>query len=370
MSEYFIGLISGTSVDAIDAVLMDFSKSNTHIVTSYSQPINNNLKNAIQSAISKNTWPQETEGLDLQFADESVKAVKHLLSQASLNAAQINAIGSHGQTIWHDPDGDPPISIQVGNAQHIANQASITTIGNFRQADMDAGGQGAPLACTYHAEVLCDLNENRVILNLGGIANITFLPKDSSKDIIGFDTGPANTLLDAWIKRHKNLDYDKDSTWAKTGKVNQELLNLFLTDKYFKENPPKSTGREKFNLHWLQRMLDQYQKPISEHDVQATLLILTTRSVANAIKKWVPETSRVLLCGGGSNNSFLISQLQKELPNISVEQTSLYGVSENWMEAMCFAWLAKQKIENRPGNTPSVTGATKKIVLGDCYKPI
>ncbi len=369
MSELFIGLMSGTSVDAIDAVLMDFSKSNTYIVASFSQPLENLLRDKINRAIAKQSWPQEITELDKKFAQASSQIVEKLLTKASLHANQICAIGSHGQTIWHDPNGTPPVSIQIGNIQQIANTTHITTVGNFRQADLDVGGQGAPLACAYHEKIFRDDKEYRAIINLGGIANITFLPADKTSDVIGFDTGPANTLLDAWIKKHQDLDFDKNGAWAKSGKINSGLLNLMLEDMYFKQLPPKSTGREKFNLIWLQYMLDQYEEFVPENDVQATLVALTVQSITNAIKTWTANISRVLLCGGGSHNSYLVSQLQNALQKIPVELTSTHGVSEKWMEAMAFAWLAKQTLEGKPGNISSVTGATKKVVLGELHKP-
>jgi anhydro-N-acetylmuramic acid kinase len=369
MSELFIGLMSGTSVNAIDAVLMDFSKSNTHIVESFSQPIGDALKIEINRTIANQTWPQEIDELDTQFAKASSQAVHHLLSKASLSASQIAAVGSHGQTVFHDPKGVPPISIQIGHPQKIADNTKITTIGNFRQADIDAGGQGAPLACAYHELLFRNKKENCVVLNLGGIANITLLPADNTLNVIGFDTGPANTLLDTWIKKHQSIEYDKNGAWAKAGMVNQGLLNLLLEDEYFKLPPPKSTGREKFNPIWLQHKLDQYEEFVTENDVQATLVALTVKSVTQAIQTWAPNTSRILLCGGGSNNAHLVSQLQSENKNIHVELTSTYGVSEEWMEAMAFAWLAKQTQEGKPGNLPSVTGASKSLVLGNIHDP-
>jgi len=370
MSELFIGLMSGTSVDAIDAVLMDFSKSPTHLVASFSQPINDKLKNEINQLISNNTWPQKIERVDAEFAIASTQAVHNLLTSASITATQISAIGSHGQTIFHAPNETPGISVQIGNAQLIAQQTNITTVANFRQADIDAGGQGAPIACAYHAKTLQHDNENRIILNLGGIANITMLPANDSENIIGFDTGPANGLLDAWIKKHQQLDFDENGTWAKTGTVNQGLLTVMLEDEYFKQAPPKSTGREKFNLIWLQYMLDQYEEFVTEKDVQATLIALTAKTIANAIQAWAPNTSRILLCGGGSYNSFLVSQLQNSLANIPLEATSNYGISEEWMEAMAFAWYAKRNLEAKTTNIPSVTGASKKVILGEIYQPV
>ena len=369
MSELYIGLMSGTSVDAIDAVLMDFSKSNTHIVASFSQPLEGTLRKEINQVIAKQTWPQDIKELDTQFAQASIQAIQHLLDAASLQANQISAIGGHGQTIWHDPNGVPPVSIQIGSAQQIADATEIITVGNFRQADIAASGQGAPLTCAYHEIVFRDAQEDRAIINLGGIANITLLPADKNLDVIGFDIGPANTLLDAWIKKHQDLDFDRNGAWAKTGAVNSGLLNVMLKDEYFKNSPPKSTGREKFNLIWVQYMLDQYEEFVTEKDVQATLVALTTQSIANAIKTWTPNTSRILLCGGGSYNTHLVSQLQETVQNIPVELTSTYGVSEEWMEAMAFAWLAKQTLDGNPGNIPSVTGASKKVALGEIHNP-
>ncbi len=369
MSELFIGLMSGTSVDAIDAVLMDFSKSPTHLVASFSQPIENELKNEINQLISNNTWPQNIEYVDSEFAKASTQAVHNLLASASVETSQISAIGSHGQTIFHAPNDIPGISIQIGNAQIIANQTGITTIANFRQADIDAGGQGAPIACAFHAKTLQHEHEDRIILNLGGIANITALPRNTAEKIIGFDTGPANGLLDAWIKKHQGLDFDKNGAWAKSGTVDNGLLNVMLEDEYFKLAPPKSTGREKFNLIWLQYMLDQYEEFVTEKDVQATLIALTTQSISNAIQTWAPNTSRMLLCGGGSYNPYLVSQLQNSMPNIPVETSSKHGISEEWMEAMAFAWYAKRKLEGKTANIPSVTGASKKVILGETYQP-
>lgn len=369
MSELYIGLMSGTSVDAIDAVLMDFSKSSSHIVETFSQELNTDLKDKINSAIAKNSWPQDVVDIDHEFALASVEAVNSLLAKASIFAEHVAAIGSHGQTIWHQPNGIPSCSIQIGNAQLIAKETGIQTISNFRQADIDAGGQGAPLACAYHAEILRSDTENRIILNLGGIANITYLPSDTSKDIIGFDTGPANTLLDAWIKKHKNLDFDQDGIWAKSGHVNTGLLNIMLKELYFRQPPPKSTGRERFNLVWLQYMLDQYEEFVIEKDVQATLVALTALTIKDAIKKYTSSANRILVCGGGSKNTYLLSQLQNKLGDIPVEPTNSFGVPEKWMEAMTFAWLAKRNLENKPGNLPTVTGATKVVTLGESFLP-
>ncbi len=364
MPEYFIGLMSGTSVDAIDAVLMDFSQSDTHIVTALSQTIDQSLRSEINSLIAKKQLPTNYKETDEQFAQASSNAVKKLLKQSSIEAEDIIAIGSHGQTVFHDPKGIPPVSIQIGDPQKIANTTNIPTIGNFRQADIDAGGEGAPLACAYHAQVLQNPDEERVVINLGGIANITKLPQNKSDPIIGFDTGPASTLMDAWAQKHLNKAYDQDGEWAKSGKVNKKLLEQMLQDDYFSMLPPKSTGREYFNIEWLQHFLDNTLESIPAENIQATLLALTTYTIADSIDAWCPQTKKILLCGGGSENKYLVQQLKIILNKITFQQTSDYGVPSKWMEAMAFAWLAKQNIEGKPGNIPSVTGADKPVLLG------
>ena len=365
MSELYIGLMSGTSVDAIDAVLMDFSKSNTHIVSRYSQAIDTTLRDGINALIARKQIPKNAEELDKQFAHASCRAVETLLNQSSIHSNDVVAIGSHGQTVFHDPKGTPAVSIQIGDPQVIANLSGIPTVGNFRQADIDAGGEGAPLACAYHAEALQDIKEERVVLNLGGIANITKLPADKSEPIIGFDTGPANTLMDAWAQNHLNKSFDQDGNWAKTGQINAKLLERLLKDEYFSKPPPKSTGREHFNLDWLNEILQTHASTLSPKDIQATLLALTVYSIADSIETWCPKSKIVLLCGGGSKNNFLVESLTTKLKQTSLQQTDDYGIPSDWMEAMAFAWLAKQNIENNPGNIPSVTGADKAVILGE-----
>lgn len=369
MARLFIGLMSGTSVDAIDAVLMDFSESDTCLLAHFSQPIDADLKREITRVIAARAWPQETATLDSQLAASSVQAIGRLLGEAAVGADQVEAVGSHGQTVFHDPQGTPPVSIQLGNAEEIARCAGIPTVGNFRQADIDAGGQGAPLACAYHARLFrCD-HENRAILNLGGIANLTFLPQDPSLDVTGFDTGPANTLSDAWIQHCRGLDFDQGGEWAKNGAVPRGLLELMLKDPYFQRPPPKSTGRETFNLAWLQSMLARHETPLPEQDVQATLVELTATSVAQAVHAHPLPVARVLLCGGGSHNAYLVSRLEHAMASLPVECTDVHGVPSKWLEAMAFAWLAKQAVDGTPANLPSVTGACRDVILGEVHRP-
>ncbi len=369
MARLFIGLMSGTSVDAIDAVLMDLSDSDSRLLAHFSQPIDAALKDEINRVIAARAWPQETATLDSQFAAASVQAIRHLLEEAAVRADQVEAVGSHGQTVFHDPQGTPPISIQLGSAEEIARGAEIPTVGNFRKADIDAGGQGAPLACAYHARLFRSEHEDRAILNLGGIANLTFLPQDSSLDVTGFDTGPANTLSDAWIQHCRDLDFDRGGDWAKSGTVDRDLLDRMLEDPYFQRPPPKSTGREAFNLAWLQTMLARHATPLLEQDVQATLVEFTATSIAKAMHAHPSQMARVLLCGGGSNNAYLVSRLEHAMAGVPVECTDVHGVPSKWLEAMTFAWLAKQAVDGTPANLPSVTGACRDVVLGEVHSP-
>lgn len=371
MARLFIGLMSGTSVDAIDAVLMDLSASDSRLVAHFSQDIDPELKSEINRVIAARAWPQDTTALDRQLVKSSVQAIHHLLDKASVRADQVEAVGSHGQTVFHDPEGTPPVSIQLGDAREIARTAGIPTVGNFRQADIDAGGQGAPLACAYHAWLFRSTRENRAILNLGGIANLTFLPSDPSLDVTGFDTGPANTLSDAWIQHCRGPDFDHNGDWARSGSVDRDLLERMLDDPYFERPPPKSTGRETFNLAWLRTGLARHGTPLAHEDVQATLVELTAQSVAQALLAHARTSApaRILLCGGGSNNAYLVSRLVHAMPDLSVESTDMHGVPSKWLEAMTFAWLAKQAVDGTPANLPSVTGARQEVVLGEVHRP-
>ena len=369
MARLFIGLMSGTSVDAIDAVLMDFSASD-RLVAHFSQPIDPVLKSEINRIIAARAWPQDTATLDQRLVEASVQAIHRLLEEASIRADQIEAVGSHGQTVFHDPEGAPPVSIQLGDAREIACTAGIPTVGNFRQADIDAGGQDAPLACAYHARLFRSRNEDRAVLNLGGIANLTFLPSDPSQDVTGFDTGPANTLSDAWIQHCRALDFDHDGEWAKSGSVNRDLLEQMLEDPYFERPPPKSTGRETFNLTWLRARLARHGTPLAHEDVQATLVELTAQSAALGMQAHPGSSApaRVLLCGGGGNNAYLVSRLEHAMAGMPVERTDVHGVPSKWLEAMTFAWLAKRAVDGEPANLPSVTGARRAVVLGEVHR--
>ena len=257
--------------------------------------------------------------------------------------------------------------MQIGDANQIAELTGITTVADLRRRDMAAGGQGAPLVSAFHAAMYLSTKKTRVILNIGGIANITTLPVDSNFIITGFDTGPGNGLMDAWVQKHKQQNFDDDGQWASSGSVNQKLLAQLLSNDYFTKTPPKSTGRELFNLNWLEQQLSQISENISDVDVQATLAEFTVVSISNAINQHSSETDEVIVCGGGTRNSFLMKNLSENLKPTEVKTTDDLGLPAEWVEATAFAWLAKETLAHRPGNVPGVTGAKHSVVLGGIY---
>ena len=291
-----------------------------------------------------------------------------MLEENAITPQQVRAVGSHGQTILHLPGATPPRTLQIGDPSRISGLTGITTVADFRRADMAAGGQGAPLAPAFHAWRFRNHGSNRIVLNIGGIANITVLPASGAVDVTGFDTGPGNTLMDAWIQQCLNQDFDNQGRFAASGRVQDELVRLMLADGYFSAPPPKSTGKDDFNLAWLATFIEQAGKTFSNEDVQATLLELTAVSIANAILQAAPETDEILTCGGGIHNPVLMQRLRSLLPGIEAKSTSAYGVDPDAVEALTFAWLAKQRLENIPANLPSVTGAKKAVVLGAVYQ--
>lgn len=365
MSEIYIGLMSGTSMDAVDAVLVDFSTSPLKLVASNTFPIPKDLKEKLIALCTPgdneiDRMAQLDNQLGFLFAD----AVNKLLSFANISNKQINAIGSHGQTVRHIPTGDFPYTLQIGNPSVISEQTGITTIADFRRKDMAAGGQGAPLAPAFHNAVFRSDQQDRVALNVGGIANITILPADKNKPVTGFDTGPANGLMDLWCMQHQNKPFDKDGQWAASGKVQNNLLKQFLDDPYFKLAPPKSTGREHFNRDWLDNFSEI--KNESPEDVQATLCALTVETIALDIER-TGSKQEIIVCGGGAYNNHLMTQLSERLSEHAVKSSTELGIEPDWVEAIAFAWLARQTRNHLPGNLPAVTGARHEAVLGAIY---
>ncbi|MGB1801269.1 MAG: anhydro-N-acetylmuramic acid kinase [Gammaproteobacteria bacterium] len=366
---YYIGLMSGTSMDAVDAALVEFDNK-AKLIHYCEYPIEQSLRHQVRS-INENSSLSQVAALDHQLGHLFADAVNDLLKQTNVSSEQIIAIGSHGQTVFHKPDASPDSpytsSIQIADPNIICAKTGISTVADFRRMDMAYDGQGAPLASAFHQYQFQQEDKSLVILNIGGIANITLLPNDASK-IIGFDTGPGNGLLDDWIQLNKSEEYDKDSAWALSGKENADLLKSLLSDDYFSVEPPKSSGRDYFNLNWLKEHLDKQDKNIAAVDVQATLLKLTVTTISDAIKKVAGDYDEVLLCGGGAYNPQFSKLLQQSLTKHKVTTTSNYGLTPDCIEAVTFAWLAKQRIENKPANIPNVTGANRKVLLGGIYK--
>jgi len=360
----YLGLISGTSADGIDAALVRFQDDMPDLVAGLTHPWPEALRRRILAVA------QDEERLDLDSygrLDTSVgicfaDAANAVLRKAGIDAREVRALGSHGQTLRHRPAGDPPFTLQVGDPATIAERTGIDTVADFRRADVAAGGQGAPLVPAFHATVLSVPGKARVVLNLGGIANITVLAAEGG--VSGFDTGPANGLMDAWYLRHHGKNFDADGALAASGSADADLLADLLDDEYFALPAPKSTGREHFHLAWLDA-----HDAVAQHrieDVQATLLELTARSVADAIARYAPTAADVVACGGGVHNGALMRRLADVLDR-PFASSAACGIDPDHVEAMAFAWLARQRLLGRAGNLPAVTGARGYRQLGAIY---
>jgi len=366
---YFVGLMSGTSADGIDAALVSFDADNnpsvrTTLHTAYPPDLLADL--IALSEARADDYPKIDE-LNERLGELFAESVIRLMQRSETGPEQVTAIGSHGHTVRHAPNAPEPFSLQIGDASIIANRTGITTVADFRSADIAVGGQGAPLVPAFHQSVFGSTDQNRAIINIGGIANITYLPAGNASPVLGFDTGPGNTLLDHWIKQHLHLDYDDDGGWASQGNFSDSLLQALLADPYFAHAPPKSTGKEYFNLTWLGEIANTVSDTFAPVDVQATLARLTARSIAQALETWLPDTEEIYLCGGGLKNRHLVSLLETQCAPVPIEDTSMLGIDPDWVEAAAFAWLAKQALEGKPGNLPSVTGARHAVALGKVF---
>lgn len=359
-SDLYIGLMSGTSLDGVDAVLACFERPDV-IVASRFLSFPDDLRNALASLLQ----PGEDEVHRSALAGNRLShvyaaAVRELLAQTGEPPDRIRAIGCHGQTIRHAPARG--YTVQIGNGALLAELTGIRVVCDFRSRDIAAGGQGAPLVPTFHAQVFGHPDKVRAIVNIGGIANITYLPPHGR--VIGFDCGPGNALMDEWVATHRGTRYDADGAWASQGRIIETLLSAWMATPYFEQPPPKSTGRELFNLKWARPHLRPEHAPA---DVQATLSELTARSVAQAIERFCPETQEVYVCGGGASNTDLMRRLGACLPSAGISTTSALGIHPDWVEAVAFAWLARETLAGRPGNLPAVTGASGQRVLGCIY---
>ncbi|MBV6799043.1 anhydro-N-acetylmuramic acid kinase [Xanthomonas campestris pv. paulliniae] len=367
-SPLYLGLMSGTSADGIDAALVRFADA-THrrcelvagTTVAWEPQLRETLVALGQGA---ETVAIDALGqLDAQVGLAFAAAANRLIGDSGVERRQIRAIGSHGQTIRHRPNANPAFTWQIGDASRIAEHTGITTVADFRRRDVAAGGQGAPLMPAFHLAMLGAGDEDRAVLNLGGIGNLTLIPRDGA--VLGFDTGPANALLDSWCQRHHGTPFDAEGAFAASGRVDAALLQALLADPWFALPPPKSTGREQFHLDWAVQAMGSAR--LDAADVQATLLELTAASVADALLRLQPTTRRVLVCGGGVRNPVLLARLAARLPGMVVESSARYGLDPDYLEAMGFAWLAAELLAGRAANLPAVTGAAGPRLLGAIY---
>lgn len=365
-TQKYIGLMSGTSLDAIDAALVEFNEHGYPTLLATSETaIPTPLKTAIlHLCTAKHITLTELGETDRQLGILFATAVENLLAESHTDRHTIRAIGSHGQTIWHAPNSDHPFTLQIGDANHIAAHTGIDTIADFRRKDMALGGQAAPLVPAFHQTLFAQQETTTIVLNIGGIANITVLRPHHPT--IGYDTGVGNMLMDHWTRIHRHTHYDKDAAFAKQGIVNQSLLTTLLKEPYLQLPAPKSTGRERFSPNWLDHHLATLP-PLPPENVQRTLLEYTAQTIADQIHSFQAEKNRLITCGGGAKNPLLIERLMALLPNWHIAPSDNYGISGDYLEAIAFAWLAYRHIHGLSGNLPEVTGASREAVLGVYY---
>ena len=363
----FIGLISGTSMDAVDAALVAFERDGITTVATHSASIPGDLKHELHalaqdpSAAAIRFW-----NADARLGSVFAGAALELLDVAAVDPRRVAAIGSHGQTVYHAPGAPIPLTVQLGDPSIIAERTGIATVADFRRRDVAAGGEGAPLAPAFHRAAFSASGVERGILNLGGIANLSVLPADPHRPPTGFDTGPGNTLLDAFVRTRFGADMDRDAALASGGEAIPRLLAALLAEPYFGREPPKSTGRELFNAAWLDARLAAHAEA-APHDVLRTLCELTVETAVAAVERFAPRTREIYLCGGGARNPLIASRLAERAAPIGVDTTARLGIHPDWVEAVAFAWLAMRTLAGEPGNAPAVTGAAREVVLGGIH---
>ena len=364
--ELFIGMLSGTSRDGVDAVLVNFSNDSMDILHALCTPYPPAIKLTLDQLLETSAPPTQkvADLLDENLAFFFARVAQNLVRETGLEMRDIRAIGSHGQNVWHRPRGENPVSIQFGRGDLIARNTSTTVVNNFRSADVKAGGQGAPLAPLLHRCLFHNETENRAVLNIGGIANLTILPAEGP--VTGFDCGPGNCLMDDWVRRHLQKNYDDNGRWAAKGQMDTGLLSRMLADPYFSVIPPKSTGLEYFSMGWLDKMMGQ--TPTTAVNVQTTLAELCAQNIADSLAiAGLPD--RLLVCGGGIHNAFLMHRITAALPDVAVESTARHGRDPDWIEGMLFAWLARERLLGHVQYTLPITGANKPVLLGDIHEP-
>ncbi|KPH73203.1 anhydro-N-acetylmuramic acid kinase [Haemophilus influenzae] len=373
--QYYLGMMSGTSLDGVDIGLVDFSQDPQLILSDFF-PMPEDLREKLTTLVQAGeTTLQNLGELDHKLALLYSDCVNAFLQKNALLPNQIQAIGCHGQTVWHSPNSQFPFTMQLGDMNLLAAKTGISVIGDFRRKDMAWGGQGAPLVPAFHEAVFSNSNFATAVLNIGGISNVSILFPNQA--VIGFDMGPGNTLLDQWIEKHQGLRYDENGKWAAKGNVNKVLLDELLNEPFFSLPAPKSTGRELFNLDWLNQKIAKTREKLTAlsvemslrpEDVQATLVELTVTSIVNALNQ--PQTDlpkRLLVCGGGAKNSLIMCGLHDNLLDWQVGTTTEQGFDIDYVEAAAFAWLAYCRMNNLPANLPSVTGAKSAVSLGAIF---
>lgn len=367
-NNYYIGVMSGTSLDGVDLTLMDFDDQTPRLAAADFTPMPPEIREKLTALLrSGETSLQQLGELDHRLGMLYADCINAFLTKQHLTSAHIRAIGCHGQTLWHAPNGAFPFTMQIGDMNLVAAKTGITVIGDFRRKDMAYGGQGAPLVPAFHQSLFAAPNRITVVLNIGGISNISVLIPH--QPVIGYDTGAGNALMDSWIEHHLGKPYDKDAEWAQSGRVHHALLQDLLSEPYLSLMPPKSTGRELFNLAWLEKTLQKHTALLPQ-DVQATLAEFSVQCTVQQLVKITQSTSLpglLLVCGGGAKNPLLMQRFTTLLPTWQVCTTTEYGLDSDYVEAAAFAWLAYRRMQNLPSNLPSVTGAQRAVSLGVIY---
>jgi len=355
-------------MDGVDAALVDLQNPQPELVCARTLE----WPDALQQQLTRIVDHPESVSLhalgqiDAAVGEIFASAARSIIQEAGINAKEVRAIGSHGQTLFHAPDSEPAFSYQCGDPNRIAEITGITTVADFRRRDIAAGGQGAPLVPAFHLAMFAAPGKTRAVLNIGGMANLTLLP-DNNAPISGFDTGPGNVLMDVWCRRHRGEPHDKGGAWAERGECHSALLDSLLKHPFLSQAPPKSTGREMFCGDWLDAQLSRLPATPEAVDVQRTLLEFTVRTICDALNIYAGDTRQLLVCGGGVHNACLMQRLTASLNGIETISTEAFGLHPDWVEAVAFAWLAKQTLSGLPGNLPAVTGASHPVVLGAIY---
>lgn len=365
--ELYIGVMSGTSMDGVDTALVSIEDTGIILLAHDEFPMPDDIKaRLLEVCIGQKTDLIAIGELDHQLGHLFADAVLQLLDKSGTPASSVTAIGNHGQTVFHQPTGDSPFTMQLGDANIIAAKTQIQTVADFRRKDMALGGQGAPLVPAFHHTIFHPRDSSVVVLNIGGISNISVLRPN--QPTLGYDTGPGNMLMDAWVDKHTGEKFDRDALFALKGQLNQALLEQLLNESYLSKMPPKSTGRELFNLPWLEQQLTEF-KDLAAEDVQCTLCEYTALTIANEVETYrLGNQPALYVCGGGTRNPLLMKRLSELLPGWEVESTTSKGVDADYMEAMAFAWLAQRHVHQLPSNLPEVTGASRPASLGVLYR--